>query len=304
MLVSISHMRKNTFSGGHAKLNSLLEKFIKRATLLSLFLFYVSGVLAKQNEEFRGLPEIINYSPELYRAGIQNWDIIQTQSGLIYVANNQGLLEFDGQTWKRYGINDTKVRSAIQASDGRIYVGSQADFGLLEPNGSGALEYRSLKSFLPEEHQDFDETWKIFEINEEIYFCTFQGVFIYDGEGIRVVRNENRLDISFAVNNELYAFEYQKGLVRKEGDEFVEVRNGDFFEDKRISNILPFDRDRLLISTFEKGAFLYNGEVEPFDFKGDFWRDNYYINYSARLRDGTIALASQNAGLFFGEFQR
>jgi len=42
-----------------------------------------------------GLPLITNYSPEEYNAGIQNWAAVRDHRGLLYMANNQGLLEFD-----------------------------------------------------------------------------------------------------------------------------------------------------------------------------------------------------------------
>lgn len=248
--------------------------------------------------KFQGLPMVTTYSPEEYKAGIQNWDIIQDNTGLIYVANNLGLLSFDGASWERYEINNTKVRSLYQASDGKIFVGSQGGFGYLHSDQTGALVYVSLSDSLPQEQRNFDETWKVFQIEDKIYFCTFQGIFSYDQEKVEVISPSNRLDISFKVNNQLYTFEYDKGLARIENYQIALVKNGEFFRDKRISNILNFDRERLLITTFEHGAFLYDGDIEPFQFKGDFWEDNFLINYSMRLRNGNIALATQNAGLF------
>jgi DNA-binding CsgD family transcriptional regulator len=255
------------------------------------------SINAQNKQAFQGLPMITNYSPEDYKAGIQNWDIIQDKSGFIYVANNMGLLQFDGKYWGRFG-SDTKVRSIVQAADNKIYLGSQADFGYLGANISGELEYVSIADSLPDSLRDFDETWKVFEIEGKIYFCTFKGIYIYDGSNLEYIPTETRLDVSFKVDNRLYSYEFEKGLVQLKDGKLDTVRNGDFFIDKRISNILNFDKETLLITTFNNGAFLYNGSVLPFEFKGDFWKDNYLINYSTRLRNGSIALATQNAGLF------
>ncbi|WP_296705512.1 triple tyrosine motif-containing protein [Algoriphagus sp.] len=253
---------------------------------------------AQENRSFQGLPMINNYLPENYKAGIQNWDIIQDRSGYIYVANNMGLLQFDGKSWERFGASDTKVRSIIQASDGKIYLGSQADFGYFDTDLSGKLSYVSLADSLPVSLQDFDETWKVFEIEGKIYFCTFKGIYIYSNGKLTVVPTESRLDISFQVENQLYTFDTKKGLLVLKNGKLELVRNGEFFVDKRISNILNFDKKRLLITTFDEGAFLYDGDVESFEFRGAFWKNNYQINYSTRLRNGSIALATQNAGLF------
>src|SRR5690606_33807152 len=49
-----------------------------------------------------------------YQGGIQNWGIVQDRRGLIYVANNFSLLEYDGQHWKRNDVeNNTRVRSVF-----------------------------------------------------------------------------------------------------------------------------------------------------------------------------------------------
>ena len=48
------------------------------------------------------LPPIENYSQEAYGAQNQNWAISQTENKNIYVANNSGLLEFNGAKWCLY----------------------------------------------------------------------------------------------------------------------------------------------------------------------------------------------------------
>jgi len=272
--------------------------------LMSLIAFFFTGnyLLGQENNSFKGLPFISNYGPETYKAGIQNWDIIQDDKGLIYVANNMGLLVFDGRTWTRYGLNNTKVRSAHFGKDGKIYVGSQADFGFITPDQRGQLVYTSLADSLPEEVRDFDETWKVYEIEGKIYFCTFKRVYVYDGNSIDIIQPDSRLEISFQVDNLLYTFQMESGLSVLKGTQFELVRNGDFFKEKRIANVLNYEKGSLLIATVEYGAFLYNnGSINPFQFKGDFWRNDYLINYSTRLRNGNIAIGTQNAGLFIVE---
>lgn len=246
----------------------------------------------------RGLPYITNYEASSYKAGIQNWDIVENSQGLLYVANNMGLLEFDGQEWSRYGLNGTKVRSIFVSENERVYTGSQADFGYLYPDDTGQLIYTSLADSLPSELRDFDETWKIYGIDDLIYFCTFQRVYVYDGNEIRAINSDYRLEISFMEENRMYVQEWELGLSEIKNGRLELIQNGHFFKDKRISNILNYDRDHLLISTFNDGVFLYNGSVKPFVFKGDYWRNDFIINYSTRLKDGTIALGTQNAGLF------
>lgn len=249
-------------------------------------------------KDFQGLPFISNYEALTYQAGIQNFDIIQDDLGRIFVANNLGLLEYDGKTWTRYGLNNTKVRSAYLGPDQRIYVGSQADFGYLKNDDSGILVYTSLADSLPDKLRDFDETWRIFGSGDLIYFCTFKRIFSYDGKDLSVLDPGRRLDISFQVDDQLYSQIPGEGLFKVKGNGFEPIKNGDIFKDKRVSNILSYDRNRLLITTFSDGVFLYNGDLQPFRIKDDSWDNQFLINYSTRLRNGNIALATQNAGLF------
>ena len=87
-----------------------------------------------------GLPETINYSKNQYNAGAQNWDIRQDKQGVIYLANNEGLLTFDGKTWQLFPLpNKTIVRSVLIGEDGKIYVGGQDELGYFSPNSSGKL---------------------------------------------------------------------------------------------------------------------------------------------------------------------
>ena len=49
---------------------------------------------------------------------------------MLYVANNAGLLEFDGNKWNRYEVPlSTKIRSVKVDSKNRIFVGGQNQIG-------------------------------------------------------------------------------------------------------------------------------------------------------------------------------
>src|SRR5260221_2989316 len=68
-----------------------------------------------------GIPAIVNYSKQTYNAGSQNWGIAQDKNGIVYFANNDGLLTFDGNFWRKYLLpNKTKVRSIAIDKNNRI----------------------------------------------------------------------------------------------------------------------------------------------------------------------------------------
>lgn len=274
------------------------SKFLKKSLCFVFLICPFIQMFSQGNGDFHGLPFISNYPATEYQAGIQNWDITQDEMGRIFIANNLGLLEFDGKSWQRYGLNNTKVRSALVGKQGKIFVGSQGDFGFLESDSMGKLSYVSLADSLEGSLRDFDETWKVFIGNGKVYFCTFKRIYILEEDKLKAIESNRRLDISFQVENQILTQIPGEGLHRVTESGFELIQNGRFFSDKRISNILPYDRNRWLISTFSQGLFLYDGQIKPFPLSNAFWKNEYLINYSTRLKDGSIALGTQNAGLF------
>jgi DNA-binding CsgD family transcriptional regulator len=278
-------------------MNKVFSRVSRLIFVLNLCLFYHYS--AAQKLSIKGLPFIKNYSSTNYKAGIQNWSMTQNEDGLLYVANNLGLLEFDGTSWTTLRIkNNTKVRSVFVAQDKRIYVGSQADFGYFYPDQDGSLTFTSLADSLQNEARDFDETWKIFGQDGLIYFCTFKNIYSYDGTKLKTIKSEFPLEISFQVNNQLYVQEWTNGLSLVKDHSISLIENGDFFKLKRISDIISFDREQLLISTFNDGNFLYNnGLISPFRLIDNSVKDEI-INDALRLSNGDIALATQNDGIY------
>lgn len=54
---------------------------------------------------------VTNYTRHTYKAGNQNWMLQQHDNGWMYVANSNGLLEFDGASWNLYPIRNAKARA-------------------------------------------------------------------------------------------------------------------------------------------------------------------------------------------------
>ena len=74
---------------------------------LSSFLFGLIGMISLFSQTMRAddghlFALVRNYTIDDYKASCQNWDISVSSRGTIYVANNSGLLEFDGNTWYKY----------------------------------------------------------------------------------------------------------------------------------------------------------------------------------------------------------
>jgi len=247
-----------------------------------------------------GMPFIRNFSTIEYQAGIQNWRIAQDPRGILYVANNFGLLEYDGSNWEVYqAINGSKMRSLAVDPSGKIFVGCQGEFGFFFPDHSGKLNYTSLADSLPAEFRNFDETWNLFLDNDRQYFCTFTNIYLYEKDKIRVIEPEFPLELSFMVNRELWVDERGNGLTRLNDASLELIPGGEFFKDIRISSVLPLYENKYLISSFTEGIFEYNNStIKAWNADNQSIFKDANINVMIRLRNGNYAIGTQNEGVF------
>lgn len=234
----------------------------KRSVLTILYLGLLSASMLVAQPNSHGVPLVSNYPHDITMGGEQNWCIAQDLRGVIYVGNNdKGILEYDGVEWRRIAIpNDLAVRSMVLGNDGRIYVGAVSEFGYLAPNHIGNMQYHSLSDSLDTELFPYSAIWRIYSHEDLIYFCSFNYIFVYDSseEQFIVLETGEYSFYSFLIDSTLYVSDYGEGLMQFEGDQLVALPGGDFFKEKTILGVVPYDADRLLLGTYYYGLFLYD----------------------------------------------
>jgi ligand-binding sensor domain-containing protein/DNA-binding CsgD family transcriptional regulator len=278
-----------------------LDTTLLKLTVIGSFVAHLCLFQASYAQSsIAGMPFIRNFSTQDYQAGIQNWDIAQDSRGILYVANNFGLLEYDGSHWGIHAANNgSKMRSVAIDPSGKIYVGCQGEFGYFFPNQTGRLVYTSLADKLPPEFRNFDETWNLFLDQDKQYFCTFSNIFLFTHDSINVIQPEHPLELSFFVNREVWADERGRGLTRIEQGKLQLIPGGEFFKDIRVSSVLSLYGDRHLISTFSDGIFEYSPtEIKPWRASMQSVFKQAIVNTMVRLRNGNYAIGTQNNGLF------
>lgn len=93
-------------------------------------------------------PFFENFSFSQYNAGNQNWGVSKAENGKVYVANNNGLLVYNGLNWELNTLpNKTTIRSVLVVKD-KIYTGSYEEFGYWKYDEKGTLIYHSLSHLL------------------------------------------------------------------------------------------------------------------------------------------------------------
>ncbi|SEN40053.1 triple tyrosine motif-containing protein [Niastella yeongjuensis] len=247
-----------------------------------------------------GLPEIINYPKQIYNAGTQNWKLAQDKKGIVYAANDEGLLSFDGSFWKKYTLpGGTGVRSLAVGNDGRIYIGSQGEIGYFEPGKNGRLQYRSLNDLIPENEKDFTDIWDVVPVGNEVFFRSYRKIFQLQNDKITVFGNPAWSFLGLH-QNKLISKAWQKGLLQFKNGTWVPFSKANYFPEKaEITAIVPLQGDSSLLLTKHHGSYILHGEdIIPFE-TPDMRLINEKNPYSAAvINQNQIAIITNLAGCF------
>ena len=273
---------------------------MNKTSLITFFLLFLFAIDGQTQFQAIGSPSISNFPRADYHAGTQNWDIQQNQKGIIYIANNKGLLEFDGTNWQLFPLpNRTIVRSIAIDKNDRLYLGGQAEFGYLETNENGKKIYTSLTHLIPPTIQSFEDIWKIFIREDGIYFCSDKTIFHLQGEQMNIIKPKNqRFENFFEVRNKIFVQDLEEGLFQLDNQQFRPVPNGNIFPNERIIAILPHDDNQSLLFTFSNGLFMMDDVgITPWTADANDFLKTHQAYCAIEMKDGKYAVGTPQNGL-------
>jgi DNA-binding CsgD family transcriptional regulator len=280
--------------------NDTLEAW--KAVWVLLLLSALAGQTVGQSN---GTPFTLNYRKAVYRGGTQTWDIAQGADGVMYFANNNGLLEFDGHEWRLTPVsNQTILRSIAQGQDGRIYAGAQDELGYFAPDERGVLSYRSLKKGYPIGALRFEDVWNIEAVNGAVYFQTVDRIFCWSGDSLQLIHSPAELAFMGQANGRLFVHAEGKGLMELSGRElrFLAELPPDA---GLLSGILPLSSDTILFTTL-RGEILALAEeqLSPWQTPADAFLRRNRIYTAALLPQQRLALGTSQGGILLLDAQR
>ena len=273
-----------------------------RHTLLFCLLFPVIGYC----QNTIGLPDVSNYYKGTYNAGLQNWDIKQDRNGIIYVANNEGLLSFDGRYWNLYPLpNKTIARSIEIGADKRIYVGGQDELGYYAPAINGKLEYISLTRLIPEKDRSFGDVWDIVSIKKDLFFRTPSKIFKITNEAVAVYNAPSEWVFMGVCNGHLFSQDTKEGLLTYENNVWAQLPTANKLPaNDPITAILPIQKGGIIITTLKNGLFTFADHVFSkinSTATAVFERERIYSAIS--ISPEWIALATNNGGVYITDIK-
>lgn len=207
---------------------------------------------------------IVNFDKNLYGKGAQTWQIAPYDDKWVYFANKNGMLQFDGNVWSVFPINNgSDVRSVlVSATQKKIYAGGINEFGYYEPGTDGSLVYHCMSDTLDASCRSLGNVWGIHETDNILYFQGDDRVVKYLNGRYTAIGMNAKIDCSNMVNGILY-IGTDHGVWFLVGNTFFPLQGADILVSKRIRGIISY-KNGILVATAYNGLYYCDGKtVQP-----------------------------------------
>lgn len=276
--------------------------YLVRSLIIYSLILASAAITRGQNIPRVGTPFVQQYSKSNYQAGNQNWSMTVDNKGIIYAANTEGLLAFDGQHWKLYPMqNNATLRSVNIDDTGRILVGGSGEFGFWTPGSYGKMIYTSLTPLVRDQQNlKNDEIWRIVIDGDKVYFHTFSKSYLYQDNKITTITADGEPFLfSFKIKDKLYFEQIPSGLHQLINGKLIRVRDADKLHGMNILCMIPFLNDDILIGTSKDGLFKLkpDGTIAPWETQADDFLKRYQLNNGVKLYGDQYAFGTIQNGI-------
>lgn len=245
------------------------------------------------------LPPIQKFTTEDYSGDNQNWMVSQGNNDYIYVANNKGLLEYNGSEWVTYNTPNTTTIRAVKVIGARIYTGSYGDFGYWISNSLGTLDYVSLASKLGLDALENEQIWNVVDFKEWVVFQSNSKIYFYNtaNDSFKTIPFKDIIYKIFKVNHQIYVHVAHQGLyVIKEGEPKLIFTEKPLANDRIIN--LFYSGGKLVILTRNSGFYIYKDQILlPWAIPVDPQLRTMTVFSGIQLQDGSFILGTISNGI-------
>lgn len=269
--------------------------------IIVCFLLLISGCAWGQGRLF-----VHNFLPTDYPGQTQNWAIETDTNNVVWIANQHGLMSFNGNQWGLISTpQQSTVRSIDFAGDGTLYVGALSDLGYISNDSSKTPHFVSL---VPKIEKDihFSDVWSTVAFGDTVLYLTDNYLLTFQGDSLKVLpRTFKFFYLAFKVNNHCLVQQIGGGLFRYRKGRLLKLQNSDFFKQRKIHAIFK-SGEQYMLATKHNGlytirfnsAFTRIEKIEPFRTDVDHAIKKYTIYQARNIGKNQIGLATTHDGLY------
>ena len=256
-----------------------------RMHLVLLFLTVSWSVAAQVNRT--GVPLISSFDAAETPGDMDNCCITMDNRGVMYFGNEStGIITYDGHNWGLIPLPGLQRAGAL-ASDprGLVYVGTENDFGLLQPSASGELAFSSLADRITDSllRSEVGSIRSVAVDSNRVIFADSRKLYLYDFSGDSVHATDldreygvRSISVVLSAYGKVIVADNRQGLFEYSDSMLTQLPGGEGIRMVRFVALLPYDSDNILIATARNGLMLFNhrnGTVDSnFTDPSDNWR--------------------------------
>ncbi len=246
-------------------------------------------------------PNIYNYSIAEYKASNQNWDLCRANNGKVYVANNIGLLEYDGIDWKLFQLpNKTTVRSVWVFND-LIFTGSFEEFGYWKEDDYGSLVYTSLSELIESEISPNEEIWQILSYKDKVVFRSFSSIYVYDFKTVERIHPSSAVISLSLVDDDLFVSTLNNGIYKLENKNLIPFFSDAALRDTKIISIVKKENAYLIMTSLKGSFHLSSNRLKPTQYSFNDDIKQHQLNKFSMLQNGDMVFGTIKDGVYVAD---
>lgn len=247
------------------------------------------------------LPPINVFTTKQYGAEKQNWAISQADNKYIYVANNKGLLEYNGASWQLYETPNETIMRSVKVIEDNVFTGFYMDFGFWKKNNFGSLEYTSIVKKMNIKMLEDEHVWNILELDGWVLFKSLERIYLYNLETnvIKIINADYKITKISKIDDVIYFQELNKGVYKIQNGIPKLISENKILKENILVEIFKKD-DTLLFLTQKKGFFfLSDNKVLNWITPSDSEILNETIYSAKQLKNKDFVLGTISDGIIY-----
>ncbi|MFQ3297953.1 MAG: AraC family chitin signaling transcriptional activator, partial [Polaribacter sp.] len=266
-------------------------------TVNILFVLFITSLNCYTQE----VPPVSVFNTEDYGGGNQNWSISQATNKYIYVANNKGLLEYNGEKWWLYPTPNETIMRSVRCIGNQIFTGFFRDFGFWEKDEYGFLEFTSIVAQKGIKMFEDEQIWEIIELDGWVLFKSLQRIHLYNlkNKTLKTLEGKGVLTKISKANGVVYFQDLEKGLFKIENGKPLLVSDDPILKRFTLKEIF-YKNEKIFLLTDQRGFyFLEHNKLKKWEIPANAYLKNKTIYSAEFLSDGNMALGTISNGVAY-----
>ncbi len=255
--------------------------------------------------------KVVYYSAKTYEGHNQTWQAAQTGNGVMYFANGDGLLMFDGVDWGL--VNTAKQTNMLSVGiddNERIYYGAIGEVGYFEKNRLGELYPVQIVNEEYEKTLSTEFYWGVHLFGDQAIFRSEHLWVVYEnGESTVYPSDELMIKSSYQLEDYLWIQDNNNAVYKVHHDSLAYLSDqlkvnilSDSLKGFSLQGLERYDEDEIMITGPGINLMVYNestNSLEKFDSQlDDIETTGFYVNDLEVFPDKSIGVSTTTHGVF------